>query len=71
MLMIPKISSLFAVAPRAGAWIEMPSHLRWSTRSRVAPRAGAWIEMLKLVPGVPDGRVAPRAGACIEISGSA
>ena len=33
------------VAPRAGAWIETPSHAPASSQSfPVAPRAGAWIE---------------------------
>ena len=39
-----RMSSINAVAPRAGAWIETSGWLdrRWA--AIVAPRAGAWIE---------------------------
>ena len=33
------------VAPRAGAWIEIPIDTSSSSSSAVAPRAGAWIEI--------------------------
>ena len=62
-----KKSHVFAVAPHAGAWIEMRLKLLCFIPRMVAPHAGAWIEIL---PGwvrrgpVP---VAPHAGAWIEI----
>ncbi len=33
------------VAPRAGAWIEIPSSSQFGGAGLVAPRAGAWIEI--------------------------
>ncbi len=36
---------LFAVAPRAGAWIEISEKAYYSVFQKVAPRAGAWIEI--------------------------
>ena len=36
-----------AVAPRAGAWIEMTVGRGIHYRKPVAPRAGAWIEILR------------------------
>ena len=33
------------VAPRSGAWIEIPYPNTFSMCSIVAPRSGAWIEM--------------------------
>ena len=38
-------SSLCAVAPYAGAWIEMPLKIDHSHLRAVAPYAGAWIEI--------------------------
>ena len=34
-----------AVAPLAGAWIEIPYYTDWGLRGVVAPLAGAWIEI--------------------------
>ena len=36
---------MLEVAPRVGAWIEMPSLHVWQCYYSVAPRVGAWIEM--------------------------
>ena len=36
----------FAVAPLAGAWVEMSVIVRISSMSKVAPLAGAWVEIL-------------------------
>ena len=43
----------FAVAPLAGAWVEMLSHIYDSTKALVAPLAGAWVEIpvTELHPG--------------------
>ncbi len=43
----------FAVAPYAGAWIEIPIATYLSMASPVAPYAGAWIEIV-LFPDVRD-----------------
>ena len=40
-----KKSHVFAVAPHAGAWIEMYLYAILSIASSVAPHAGAWIEI--------------------------
>ena len=40
-----KKSHVFAVAPHAGAWIEMPLIPVLRESMNVAPHAGAWIEM--------------------------
>ena len=40
---------LKAVAPRAGAWIEILGSLDNLLRPLVAPRAGAWIEIQNLL----------------------
>ena len=40
-----KKSHVFAVAPHAGAWIEMKQAQTANTIGMVAPHAGAWIEM--------------------------
>ena len=56
-----------AVAPFAGAWIEMGTKLEYGGRSMVAPFAGAWIEILKNVENSVKEIVAPFAGAWIEI----
>ncbi len=55
------------VAPRAGAWIEIPGQGRQVCGAAVAPRAGAWIEMLGWKTNAARSHVAPRAGAWIEI----
>ena len=36
----------YAVAPLAGAWIEISAHIFCVQRLFVAPLAGAWIEIL-------------------------
>jgi hypothetical protein len=36
-----------AVAPFAGAWIEIPSRFAEAHRKVVAPFAGAWIEIIE------------------------
>ena len=56
-----------AVAPRAGAWIEIPLVRHPAARPAVAPRAGAWIEIKRLPYKGHGHGVAPRAGAWIEI----
>ena len=57
----------FAVAPLAGAWIE----IRWTRNQRqtlrVAPLAGAWIEIDRRSCHRSRPFVAPLAGAWIEI----
>ena len=59
---------LCAVAPFAGAWIEIVVRGFSDSLSSVAPFAGAWIEItVKKVGGV-YGKVAPFAGAWIEIT---
>jgi len=55
------------VAPRAGAWIEIPYNQSHSLSEPVAPRAGAWIEIWLLDGNSTIIPVAPRAGAWIEI----
>ena len=58
---------VFAVAPFAGAWIEIKYHLRYTNVLYVAPFAGAWIEILDTCKGIVEANVAPFAGAWIEI----
>ena len=58
-----------AVAPLAGAWIEIMSKVSISCVSAVAPLAGAWIEIAIADPLTNMRSVAPLAGAWIEISG--
>ena len=41
--------SINAVAPLAGAWIEIGTLLNYEAASRVAPLAGAWIEITYFV----------------------
>ena len=41
-----KKSHVFAVAPHAGAWIEMHNRIDNNRTFGVAPHAGAWIEIL-------------------------
>ncbi len=61
------VLSIFAVAPLAGAWIEILPAASPAGYAPVAPLAGAWIEIAKV--SVHGGRimVAPLAGAWIEI----
>ena len=62
-----KKSHVFAVAPHAGAWIEIESVMGWLELFHVAPHAGAWIEICFFSSGKDDFIVAPHAGAWIEI----
>ena len=41
-----KFRLIAAVAPSAGAWIEISGHGTPDRREEVAPSAGAWIEIL-------------------------
>ena len=59
---------LGAVAPHAGAWIEMLPIEGLTEASNVAPHAGAWIEIRVVVVPSTIPNVAPHAGAWIEIS---
>ena len=59
---------IFAVAPFAGAWIEMLSKTYDKAADSVAPFAGAWIEMQTIASLAKQMiNVAPFAGAWIEI----
>ena len=57
----------FAVAPLAGAWIEIAIKSTKSENGLVAPLAGAWIEIISSADENFPFRVAPLAGAWIEI----
>ena len=60
--------SINAVAPLAGAWIEILRRRTSAGCLSVAPLAGAWIEMFALFRRVSSVHfVAPLAGAWIEI----
>ncbi len=63
----PHLAQLILVAPRAGAWIEIPLTKPSPKARYVAPRAGAWIEIQVLVALRQHQTVAPRAGAWIEM----
>ena len=56
-----------AVAPFAGAWIEIFGFLPSISFRNVAPFAGAWIEIFPQLLTSKFGEVAPFAGAWIEI----
>ena len=56
-----------AVAPYAGAWIEISQSNLGKNPLIVAPYAGAWIEIAPLVYCYCSRIVAPYAGAWIEI----
>ena len=56
-----------AVAPLAGAWIEMKRWVIVQRNGRVAPLAGAWIEIRRFSHFCLLQSVAPLAGAWIEI----
>ncbi len=58
----------FAVAPYAGAWIEIVTVWTVGTFLRVAPYAGAWIEIETYKNNINRFPVAPYAGAWIEIT---
>ena len=64
-----KIYYLFiiAVAPLAGAWIEMSRNIDSAVSYSVAPLAGAWIEILARLLSSFSCIVAPLAGAWIEM----
>ena len=63
-----KKSHVFAVAPHAGAWIEIILKRSRLIPIMVAPHAGAWIEMEMIQPPISISFVAPHAGAWIEMS---
>ena len=56
-----------AVAPFAGAWIEIVYLSIIFKMPNVAPFAGAWIEISDGKPSANRSKVAPFAGAWIEI----
>ena len=58
---------IFAVAPFAGAWIEIAMGIDTSSIGSVAPFAGAWIEIYNSYFQILRLSVAPFAGAWIEI----
>ena len=58
---------IFAVAPYAGAWIEIYSGTFTKLSGNVAPYAGAWIEIIYLLSALNVDSVAPYAGAWIEM----
>ena len=60
-----------AVAPHAGAWIEMRGTAQAPRGTKVAPHAGAWIEIPAFVGKKFRAIVAPHAGAWIEILSAA
>ena len=62
-----KKSHVFAVAPHAGAWIEILTIVSCFDKLLVAPHAGAWIEIYWPVLAHLGEQVAPHAGAWIEI----
>ena len=57
----------FAVAPLAGAWVEICRLYTISTTYFVAPLAGAWVEIPMYRPLCRCFMVAPLAGAWVEI----
>ena len=59
--------SINAVAPLAGAWIEIQNSVGLTDHVGVAPLAGAWIEMFACIAYTVSSAVAPLAGAWIEI----
>ena len=59
--------SINAVAPLAGAWIEIGCKVHAGSGRNVAPLAGAWIEMIEAIKDHGYDNVAPLAGAWIEI----
>ena len=58
---------LCAVAPFAGAWIEICPVVESLRITFVAPFAGAWIEILSTSRPIVSNSVAPFAGAWIEM----
>ena len=65
--MSPLLISDCAVAPFAGAWIEMVYASAVRCQTYVAPFAGAWIEMITTIIRIASLTVAPFAGAWIEM----
>ena len=61
------MSALIAVAPFAGAWIEIADGRAIPAHAEVAPFAGAWIEIQMISTPAAVDQVAPFAGAWIEI----
>ena len=59
--------SINAVAPLAGAWIEIGCKVHAGSGRNVAPLAGAWIEIFFLLSLHKQFLVAPLAGAWIEM----
>ena len=59
---------VFAVAPHAGAWIEMVRLWANCLDGCVAPHAGAWIEIVPVHKTNNYHWVAPHAGAWIEMA---
>ena len=57
-----------AVAPLAGAWIEILTATQKAMLEEVAPLAGAWIEIIVEDASFAEVPVAPLAGAWIEIT---
>ena len=57
----------FAVAPLAGAWVEIRYGESYDDYRKVAPLAGAWVEIWQKSPRVQWRLVAPLAGAWVEI----
>ena len=57
----------FAVAPLAGAWVEISGSRFKGLSLYVAPLAGAWVEIWQKSPRVQWRLVAPLAGAWVEI----
>ena len=58
----------FAVAPLAGAWVEIMFRFKTGTPARiVAPLAGAWVEIVDMDAKSVIISVAPLAGAWVEI----
>ena len=58
----------FAVAPLAGAWVEIILVLEKIQDKYVAPLAGAWVEITSYSFTLVSGAVAPLAGAWVEIT---
>ena len=60
--------NIYAVAPLAGAWIEIARESPYKAMIFVAPLAGAWIEMRTTNNDPYKTLVAPLAGAWIEMA---
>ncbi len=62
------LSTITAVAPAWGAWVEIGRLVCSVLLVIVAPAWGAWVEMLYTKPGVEYNRVARAWGEWVEIS---